>query len=262
MVCDDNSRLLHGYFDGELDLVRNLEIEEHLKTCPDCAQQLWSQQTLRKAFRSSNLYERAPSALAVRIRASISQELAREAGAALQPKPISMLRPRRKVWNWLAVAAAILLAALLTWRALPGVQGRSNTDLLAQELVASHIRSLQPGHLFDVQSSDQHTVKPWFNGKLDFSPPVHDLTEEGFPLIGGRLDYIDHRAVAALVYERRQHLINVFIWPADKQADNNLQSESSQGYNMVFWERGGMYLCAVSDLSTNELQQFAHLIEK
>ena len=262
MVCDDNSRLLHGYFDGELDLVRNLEIEEHLKTCPDCAQQLWSQQTLRKAFRSSNLYERAPSALAVRIRASISQELAREAGAALQPKPISMLRPRRKVWNWLAVAAAILLAALLTWRALPGVQGRSNTDLLAQELVASHIRSLQPGHLFDVQSSDQHTVKPWFNGKLDFSPPVHDLTEEGFPLIGGRLDYIDHRAVAALVYERRQHLINVFIWPADKQADNNLQSESSQGYNMVFWERGGMYLCAVSDLSTNELQQFAQLIEK
>jgi len=260
--CDDNSRLLHGYFDGELDLVRNLEIEEHLKTCPDCAQQLWSQQTLRKAFRSSNLYERAPSGLAVRIRASISQELAREAGAALQPKPISMLRPRRKVWNWLAVAAAILLAALWTWRALPGVQGRGNSDLLAQELVASHIRSLQPGHLFDVQSTDQHTVKPWFNGKLDFSPPVHDLTEEGFPLIGGRLDYIDHRAVAALVYERRQHLINVFIWPADKQADNNLQSESSQGYNMVFWERGGMYLCAVSDLSTNELQQFAQLIEK
>jgi anti-sigma factor RsiW len=121
VVCDDNSRLLHGYLDGELDLVRSLEIEEHLKTCPDCAQQLWGQQTLRKAFRSSNLYERAPSGLAVRIRASLSQEVEREADAASQPKPISILTPRLKVWNWLAVAATILLAALLTWRALPGV---------------------------------------------------------------------------------------------------------------------------------------------
>jgi anti-sigma factor RsiW len=260
VVCDDNSRLLHGYLDGELDLIRSLEIEEHLKTCPDCAQQLWGQQTLRKAFRSSNLYERAPSALAVRIRASIPQATAREAVAPLQSKPIFMLLPRRKVWNWLAVAAAIFLAALLTWRALPG--GRGDSDLVAREIVATHIRSLQPGHLFDVQSTDQHTVKPWFNGKLDFSPPVRDLTEEGFPLIGGRLDYIDHRAVAALVYQRRQHLINVFIWPAEKQTDNNLHSESSQGYNMVVWERDGMYLCAVSDLSTGELQQFAQLIDK
>jgi anti-sigma factor RsiW len=262
VVCDDNSRLLHGYLDGELDLIRSVEIEEHLKACPDCAQQLWSQQTLRRAFRSSNLYQRAPSGLAVRIRASLSQEVAREAGAALQPKPISMLTAKREVWTWLTVAASILVVALLTWRALPGLQGGGNSDLLAQELVASHIRSLQPGHLFDVQSTDQHTVKPWFDGKLDFSPPVRDLTEEGFPLVGGRLDYIDHRAVAALVYQRRQHIINVFIWPTDKQTDNNLQSESSQGYNMVFWERGGMYLCAVSDLHAGELQQFAQLIEK
>jgi anti-sigma factor RsiW len=166
------------------------------------------------------------------------------------------------VWNWLAVAATILLAALLTWRAFPLVEGRGTSDLVAQELVASHIRSLQPGHLLDVQSTDQHTVKPWFNGKLDFSPPVRDLTEEGFPLIGGRLDYIGHQAVAALVYQRRQHLINVFIWPAGKQSDNNLRSESSQGYNMVIGEREGMYLCAVSDLSSGELQQFAQLIEK
>jgi anti-sigma factor RsiW len=262
VVCDDNSRLLHGYLDGELDLIRSVEIEEHLKACPNCAQQLWSQQTLRKAFRSSNLYRRAPSGLAERMRASISQEVAREAGAALQPKPISMWTAKRKAWNWLAVAAAILVVALLAWRALPRLEGRGNSDLVAQELVASHIRSLQPGHLFDVQSADQHTVKPWFDGKLDFSPPVRDLAEEGFPLVGGRLDYIDHRAVAALIYQRRQHFINTFIWPADKQTDNNLHSESSQGYNMVFWEHGGMYLCAVSDLSTNELQQFAQLIEK
>ena len=262
MVCDDNSRLLHGYFDGELDLVRSLEIEEHVKTCPDCAQQLWSQQTLRKAFRSSSLYECAPSGLAVRIRASISQEIAREAGAAPQPTPIFKATAKRKTWNWLAVAAAIILVALLTWRALPGLEGRGNSELVAQELVASHIRSLQPGHLFDVQSTDQHTVKPWFNGKLDFSPPVRDLAEDGFPLVGGRLDYVDHRPVAALVYQRRQHLINLFIWPAARETDDMLRSESSQGYNMISWERGGMYLCAVSDLSSGELQQFAQLIQK
>lgn len=262
MVCDDNSRLLHGYLDGELDLVRSLEIEEHLETCLDCAQQLWSQQRLRKAFRSASLYERAPSGLAVRIRASISQEGAREARATSQPTAITMSAAKRKTWNWLAVAAAIMLMALLTWRILPGVERRGNSDLVARELVGSHIRSLQPGHLFDVQSTDQHSVKPWFDGKLDFSPPVRDLTRDGFPLIGGRLDYVDHRAVAALVYQQHQHLINVFIWPADRQTDSNLHSESSQGYNMVFWERGGMYLCAVSDLSTSELQQFAQLLEK
>jgi anti-sigma factor RsiW len=262
VVCDDNSLLLHGYLDGELDLVRTLEIEEHLETCPDCAQQLWSQQTLRKAFRSASLYERAPSGLAVRVRASISQEGTREVRATSQPTPITMPAPKRQTWNWLAVAAAIMLMALLTWRILPGTENRGKSDLIAQELVGSHIRSLQPGHLFDVQSTDQHTVKPWFDGKLDFSPPVRDLTGEGFPLIGGRLDYVDHRAVAALVYQRHQHLINVFIWPADRQTNNNLHSESNQGYNVVFWEHGGMYLCAVSDLSTNELQQFAQLLEK
>jgi anti-sigma factor RsiW len=265
VVCDDNSRLLHGYLDGELDLVRSLEIEEHLKTCPDCAQQLWNQQTLRKAFRSSSLYERAPSGLAERIRASISREDAQESGAGPNtlPKtgPMPPLSARRAAWNWLAVAAAIILAVLFTWRILPGLAGRGHSELLAQELVASHIRSLQPNHLFDVQSTDQHTVKPWFNGKLDFSPPVRDLAEDGYPLVGGRLDYIDHRAVAALIYQRRQHLINVFVWPEDKQTDNKLYSESRQGYNVIFWERGGMYLCAVSDLNTGELQQFTELLQ-
>jgi anti-sigma factor RsiW len=262
VVCDDNSRLLHGYFDGELDLVRSLEIEEHVKACPDCAQQLWSQQTLRKAFRTSSLYECAPSGLAVRIRASISRECAREPGASAQPTPIFRETAKRQTWNWSAVAAAIILVALMTWRTLPELEGRRNSELVAQELVASHIRSLQPGHLFDVQSTDQHTVKPWFNGKLDFAPPVRDLAEDGFPLVGGRLDYVDHRAVAALVYQRRQHPINVFIWPAAKETDDIFHSESSQGYNLISWERGGMYVCAISDLSIGELQQFAQLFQK
>ena len=266
MVCDDNARLLHGYLDGELDLVRSLEIEEHLKICPDCAQELWNQQTLRKAFRSSNLYERAPAGLADRIRGSLALETADaspETGAPASKKaPVITLTSRRATWNWLAVAAAILLMFTVTWRIVPGLSGHGNSDLLTQEIVSSHIRSLQPDHLFDVQSTDQHTVKPWFNGKLDFSPPVRDLAEDGYPLVGGRLDYVDHRAVAALVYQRRQHFINVFIWPEGKGKEEALRMKSVQGYNMIPWEANGMYHCAVSDLNSGELQQFTELLRK
>ena len=273
MVCDDNARFLHGYLDGELDLVRSLEIEEHLKTCPDCAQELWNQQTLRKAFRSSNLYERAPAGLADRIRASIAPEATTHAAAPAEnaraakkatvvPLASAPLSSKRAAWNWLAVAAAIVLMFTVTWRVVPGLSGRGNSDLLTQEIVSSHIRSLQPDHLFDVKSTDQHTVKPWFNGKLDFSPPVRDLAEEGYPLAGGRLDYVDHRAVAALVYQRRQHLINVFIWPEEKGTREALQMKSVQGYNMIPWEANGMYLCAVSDLNKGELEKFTELLQK
>ena len=274
MVCDDNARLLHGYLDGELDLVRSLEIEEHLKICPDCAQELWNQQTLRKAFRSSSLYDRAPAGLADRIRASIAHEATADAAepksaetapakkatiVSMTPTPLSS---KRAAWNWLAVAAAVLLMFTVTWRIVPGLSGRGNSDLLTEEIVSSHIRSLQPDHLFDVKSTDQHTVKPWFNGKLDFSPPVRDLAEEGYPLVGGRLDYVDHRAVAALVYQRRQHLINVFVWPEEKGTEEPQRMKSVQGYNMIAWEANGMYHCAVSDLNRGELEQFTELLRK
>ena len=270
MVCDDNARLLHGYLDGELDLVRSLEIEEHLKICPDCAQGLWNQQTLRKAFRSSSLYDRAPAGLADRIRGAIALEApaataqdapAHDAPVAKRGTVIS-LTLRQAAWGWLAVAAAILMVFAMSWRIGPGLGRRANSDLLAQEIVSSHIRSLQPDHLFDVRSTDQHTVKPWFNGKLDFSPPVRDLAEDGYPLVGGRLDYMDHRAVAALVYQRRQHLINVFIWPEAKGTEQALQTKSVQGYNIIPWEGGGMYQCAVSDLDKGDLEQFTELLRK
>lgn len=272
MVCDDNARLLHGYLDGELDLVRSLEIEEHLKICPDCAQELWNQQTLRKAFRSSSLYERAPAGLADRIRASIAGGATADVAATAENLPakkatiVSMtptaVSSKRAAWNWLAVAAAVLLMLTVTWRIVPGLSERGNSDLLTEEIVSSHIRSLQPDHLFDVKSTDQHTVKPWFNGKLDFSPPVRDLAEDGYPLVGGRLDYMDHRAVAALVYQRRQHLINVFVWPDGKETEERLRTKSLQGYNMVAWEANGMYHCAVSDLNAGELEQFTELLRK
>jgi anti-sigma factor RsiW len=250
VASDLYAPLLHAYLDSELDLVRSLELEEHLKICPDCAQEIWTQQTLRQGMRSGNLYHRAPAGLGARIRAALPRE----------SKMVEM--PRPNVWNWLAVAAAILVALVLTWRWMPSFLGRTGTDLLAQEVVASHIRSLQPGHLLDVESTDQHTVKPWFDGKIDFSPPVKDFAEDGFPLIGGRLDYLDHRPAAALVYQRHKHFINVYVWPETEKKESRAQWESSEGYNLAFWEHGGMYFCAVSDLNAGELQQFAHLLQQ
>ena len=164
--------------------------------------------------------------------------------------------------NWLAVAAAILVALVLTWKMLPNLRGPSESDVLAEEVIASHVRSLQPNHLMDVQSTDQHTVKPWFNGKLDYSPAVKDPAADGFPLVGGRLDYVDHRNVAALVYKRNLHLINVYEWPDESGDEKAPRSKSIQGYNMLFWEQNGMYFCAVSDLNAGELRQFSQLLQQ
>jgi anti-sigma factor RsiW len=245
--------LLHGYFDGELDLIRTVEFEEHLKTCPDCAGELREQQVMRQSLRSSNLYERAPESLQARIRAELP-------GGKVQAKLIPMRR--RPVLEWLAVAAAIVIAVVFGARVIPNIGGQRQTDLIAQEIVASHIRSLQPGHLFDVQSTDQHTVKPWFDGKLDFAPPVTDLASQGFPLVGGRLDYLDNRDVAALIYQRQKHLINVFIWPVESKPTKLPEIQTIQGYNLVFWWRDGMYFCAASDLNVPELRQFVQLLEQ
>jgi len=257
MACDDNVRLLHGYLDGELDLVTSLEIEEHLKTCADCTQELRGQQTLSKAFRSSSLYERAPKSLEASIRASLSAEANKIRG---NRSVLAFSPARRALVNWLGVAAAIVFAVLLAWRVLPTLSERSESNLIAQEVVASHIRSLQPNHLTDVESNDQHNVKPWFNGKLDFSPPVRDFSAEGFALLGGRMDYVGRRNVAALVYQRRKHVINVFVWPDAPGTVEASREKSIQGYNMVFSGHDGMYFCAVSDLNTAELRQFSQLL--
>jgi anti-sigma factor (TIGR02949 family) len=252
--CEGNGRLLHGYFDGELDLVRAVEFEEHLKTCPDCARELREQQVMRQSLRSSNLYERAPESLRARIKADLP------GATAVQPKLIPIRR--RPVLDWLAVAAAIVFAVVLGARVIPNIGGQRQASLLSQEIVASHIRALQPGHLFDVQSTDQHTVKPWFDGKLDFAPPVTDLAKQGFPLVGGRLDYLDNRDVAALVYQRQKHLINVFIWPVESRPTKLAETQTIQGYNLVFWWRDGMDFCAASDLNVDELREFVQLLER
>jgi anti-sigma factor RsiW len=247
---ENNQHLLHAYFDGELDLVRSIEFEEHLKTCPECAGELREQQNIRQSLRTGRLYERAPQSLRTRIRGALPSEVLPKA------TPVG----RRPALEWLAVAAAIVIAVVFGARVIPNIGSQQQTNLLAQEVVASHIRSLQPGHLFDVQSTDQHTVKPWFDGKLDFAPPVIDLASQGFPLIGGRLDYLGHRDVAALVYQRQKHFINVFIWPVEAKPVAIPAIQTIQGYNLVFWSRDGMYFCSASDLNVTELRQFTQLL--
>jgi anti-sigma factor RsiW len=260
VACEDKNLMLHAYSDGELDLVRSLEIEEHLKTCTACAAELRAQQVLRNKIRSANLYHRAPDALRTRIitaaggTASVNRGQGRAAVS-----PIRVLRERR-VFEWFAVAAAILIALALGIRMIPGALNSRSGDLVAEELVASHIRSLQPGHLMDVVSTDQHTVKPWFDGKLDFAPPVRDFASQGYPLIGGRLDYVGRRNVAALVYQLRKHYINVFVWPDDGRQANLPDSTSRQGYNVICRTSGGMRLCGVTDANADDLREFMQLL--
>ena len=153
-------------------------------------------------------------------------------------------------------AAAVMVLALV-----PFLRGPSTDELLTREVVSSHVRSLMATHLADVASSDHHTVKPWFAGKLDFSPPVEDLAKQGYPLVGGRLDYLKNRPVAALVYQRQKHFINLFIWPADSAPDVRANTVSLQGYNLAYWAKSGMTYWAVSDLNSSELQEFVQLVQ-
>jgi anti-sigma factor RsiW len=205
---------------------------------------------MRQSWHSANLYERAPESL----RALILAQLPREG----QSEPIVIRRS--PTLRWLAVAAAIVTAVFLGGRVIPNIGGQRQTNLLAQELVASHIRSLQPGHLFDVQSTDQHTVKPWFDGKLNFAPPVIDLSNQGVPLVGGRLDYVDNRTVAVLVYGRSLHVINLFIWPASNEDSLPVHIQTVHGYNVLSWKKSGFDFRAVSDLNVDELREFVRLV--
>ena len=248
MNCGEARELLHAYVDGELDLVHSLEIERHIESCKGCAEAVKNLQTLGSALRGGELYHHPPAALGPRI------------DAALQRASRSEKRPRRFGWQLIAIAASLVLGVYFVSRwTLGDVHGVSG-DLMAQEVLDSHLRSLMPGHLSDVQSSDQHTVKPWFNGKLDYAPPVTDFAGQGFPLIGGRLDSLNGRAVAVLIYQRSQHVINVYVWPTAGSGDTAVARESRQGYNLIRWSQGGMSWWVASDLNTNELATFANLL--
>jgi anti-sigma factor RsiW len=165
-------------------------------------------------------------------------------------------------WNWLALAAAIALAAFVASSFLPKLRQPGADQFLATELIASHVRSLMADHLTDVASSDQHTVKPWLDVKLDFAAPVVDLLGDGFPLIGGRLDYLDNHSVAALVYQRRKHFINLFIWPTTPADSKEQKMVEREGYHLVHWADGDFTYWAVSDVSVGDLQTFQRSFEQ
>jgi anti-sigma factor RsiW len=248
--CHEIQELLHGYVDGELDLVRTLDIERHLRDCPACARAYTQQEALQAALRSSSLSYRLPETLLPRVRAAVRRAANTHA------------RPEGWSWRWLSLGAAVACIAIVLWSVVPIMMGPPVQDPLLQELVASHVRSLMVDHLTDVAASDTHSVKPWFEGKLDFAPQVPDLTTQGFPLVGGRLEYLANRPVAALVYQRRQHVINVFIWPALAPASVPDPMVRRQGYHVAYWHVAGMSYSAVSNLNQGELQEFIRGVQK
>jgi mycothiol system anti-sigma-R factor len=251
MSCDFSGTLLHAYLDGELDPMRAAEFERHLETCRECTATLGAAESLRSSLQRAQLYETAPTGLRKKIRSELKVPVNKASGSSVA------------AWRWLAAAAAILLVTGVAWFAVPHFMGTNmQSAVTSAEIIDAHIRSLQAGHLTDVASTDQHTVKPWFDGRLDFIPPVHDFMDEGFPLLGGRLDVLGERNVAALVYGRRKHFINVFVWPT-KEPDTPIHPPGSrQGYQWVHWRHQGMEFCAISDVSAQDLHELAQLFIK
>jgi anti-sigma factor (TIGR02949 family) len=248
--CELSQTQLLAYFDGELDAVSTSAFETHLQSCSECRSALDSEEALRASIAKANLYEKAP--------ASLHRSIAAKLPAAPSAQPSVVQPSGSSSWRWLALAASFLLVATLGWQLFQHFAGRQGNSAVVAAALDAHLRSLQAGHLADVPSTDQHTVKPWFDGKLDFAPPVRDFANDGFPLLGGRLDVLDGKTVAALVYGRRKHIINVFVWPADAYA-RATQSGESQGYHWVAWRNGGFDSLAVSDVNAADLQQLSQL---
>ncbi|MGH9514256.1 MAG: anti-sigma factor family protein [Terriglobales bacterium] len=250
MNCELAETTIHGYFDGELDAVRSSEFEQHLENCSRCQAVLEGLESLRARLQHGDLYEPASPELREKVRKQIGQETSSASSSPGLSWKRWFLLP---AFGTLAAAAALIAIIFF-------VIPTHTQSVLTAELIDAHVRSLQPGHLFDVQSTDQHTVKPWFDGKLDFIPPVDDFAAQGFPLVGGRLDVIEGHNVAALVYGRRKHIINVFIWPRSENETTAESSGSRQGYNWVAGQSGEMRIYIVSDAGVSDLRELKDLI--
>lgn len=246
MNCDDSGIRLGAYIDQELDAAARVDVEGHLQTCPACRVRHDRQRALSAALREQLPTFEAPDLLRARVEGAVK-------GASAERASMPVRR-----WRWAAVAASVLFVITAGYAALGPRRTASPQNTIAQEVLSSHVRSLMPEHLTDVASNDQHNVKPWFDGRLDYSPPVYDLAAHGFPLIGGRLDYVNGRPVAALAYQRRKHVINLFVWPTEA-ADARAPEITRRGYHLLHWTRAGMTYWAVSDLNGDELREFARL---
>ena len=238
-ACVDQELLLGGLVDGELDAANVAMVEAHVARCEGCREELERLQAVRNLIHGDGVRHSAPEALVNRVAAM----------PELSPKAAN----QKRVVSWLAPGVVGALAASL---AMISFVTPATTAAVDQEIVSSHVRSLQPGHLTDVQTTNQHIVKPWFNGRIDFSPPVPELADKGFPLIGGRLDSIDGKTVPAIVYKRRLHTVNVFVWPAKESGERSLVKD---GFAIREWTHNGLRFAAVSDIPAAELQQFETL---
>jgi len=243
MRCDFADSLLQGYFDGELSAASAAEFERHLQHCVHCPVELVDMDLLSERLQVAQLYESAPASLRKKIHAN------------LRPVAAATAKSQPLLWHWLAAAAALLLLVIAGWRVNSALRTDDYQAELAEEIVDAHMLSLQPGHLTGISSNDEQAVKAWFKGRLTF---VRDFANDGFALQGGRLDVVDERSVAVLVYARTGHLINVFIWPT-RERDTSPRLGSRQGYRWVDWRKGRTEFCAVSDAPTSDLQQLQRL---
>ena len=254
MTREEANRLLHAYIDGELDPVKSLELEAHLAANPSVRAACERLREVSAAIRDKADYHAAPAWLEARVRAAIPSG----------PENVSArwwrwLKPAGAVaTDWLRPAASFAAVALVTWVVALGYMRPNEDERITQEVLASHVRATLASRFYDVASSDQHTVKPWLSARLAFSPPVADLSASGFELVGGRLDYIGAQPVAVLVYKRRAHLIDVFVWPVEAQKTE--QPLARDGFNIERFAKNGMGFWLVSDLNRNELDDFARLL--
>jgi len=249
----DTEIMLHALIDGELDAGHARDVEAHVATCPACAEELKTFRAMRATIAEASLKQAAPAQLRSRIETALALPPARVAA----PRQSWLAAVRTSWQNFFGgFAVGTALSAAVAASLVIAVIHNDQNQQIAGDIVSAHLRSLQAGHLTDVETSDQHTVKPWFNGKLDVAPPVIDLTAQGFTLIGGRLDYINGQPVASIVYRRRKHVINLFVAQPLSIAVRGVKDETVQGFNIRHWREAGLDLWAVSDIDAGELDEF------
>ena len=253
MNCAEYELLLHALIDGELDAGHSRDVETHVSTCPGCAAKLKAFRAMREAMAGADLKFAAPATLRDRIEAALPSPTAQIIA------PRQFFQPSRRLFFGGLLTGSALSAAIAATLVV-GVFRSDQNQQVADEVVSAHIRSLQAGHLMDVETSDQHTVKPWFDGRVDVAPPVIDLTAQGFTLLGGRLDYVAGEPVAAVVYQRRKHVINLLVAQRLGAKHTSAINETIQGYNVRHWSKEGLDFWAVSDLAGDELDEFVQKI--
>jgi anti-sigma factor RsiW len=249
MTCKETKDLLNAYVDGELDSAGSLSVENHVQRCTSCLADMENLRGLSSAIQNGGLRFTAPP------------HLKRKMQAAIRAAHPEVKRPFFD-WGWASAFASAALVAVLGFALTTQWKSSSAETLLVDDIISSHVRSMMANHITDVASSDSHTVKPWFGGKLDYSPPAKDLTAQGFRLVGGRMDYLDNRPVAAVVYQRSQHFINLFVWPSSNNAIKPEDQLTRRGYNIIHWTQAGMTYWLVSELNLPELSECARLLKE